>query len=334
VRAIYYGSIPEEIPLKVGDTSPYDITATRSIRDQAATDQRAYKAAADVQIVVVRSEAIVEETMNRFDQFFARIADQRAEIFPETDSGEIPTEPQASNATIRNLVTGLVRDLDREMDLVVSSDDLEALLRMDPERFSSVRGHARSIATLIMSEPVDSYALNSAINNRIESLNNQTNFNREDVQLIGRILSLILVPNIAYDSVATENARQAAFDKVQNNPVMINRGARIVSEGDVITSETYDLLKELDLIETGVFDFRYLSGILLMVLTLAYIAWFYLKKYENESILVWNNRIALVVAILIPLIASAALARLEPLAAPVFLPLSCWRPILVSVQPV
>lgn len=318
VAAIYYGSIPEKYPLTVGDTSPYDISASRSIRDKSATDQRANKAAADVEIVVVRSEAIVAEVMGRFDLFFDQLAARRTEIFPEPGSDADPDQPAVSDATIRNTVTELVREFDREMDLVVSSEDLEAFLRMDPERFRSVRGHARSIATLIMSEPVDSYSLNSALSNRIESLSDTTNFNREDVSLIGNVLGLILVPNIAYDSIATENARQAAYDKVQNNPVLINRGARIISQGDVITSETYDLLEELDLIEKEGFDFRYLLGILLMLLPLAFIAWFYLKKYENESIHLRNNRIALIVAILIPLVASAALARIEPLAAPVY----------------
>ncbi len=318
VAAIYYGSIPEKYPLTVGDTSPFDITASRSIRDKAATDQRASKAAADVAIVVVRSDAIVTDVMGRFDLFFDLLAAKRQEIFPEPGEEADPNQPAVSNSTIRNLVTDLVREYDREMDLVVSSDDLEAFLRMDPERFRSVRGHARSIATLIMSEPVDSYSLNSTLNNRIEALGDSTSFNREDISLIGNVLGLVLVPNIAYDSIATENARQAAYDKVQNNPVLINRGARIVSQGDVITSGTYQLLQELDLIETDVFDFRYLMGILLMVLPLAFIAWFYLKKYENDAIHLRNNRIALIVAFLIPLVASAALARVEPLASPIY----------------
>lgn len=318
VAAIYYGSIPEKYPLTVGDSSPYDITAPRSIRDKAATDIRATKAAADVEIVVIRSESIVAETMNRFDQLFDMIATQRWDIFPDQEASGGMAQPAVSNSVIRDKVNQLVRQIDKELNLVLSYDDIRSFLTMEPERFSSVRGNARSLATLIMSEPVDSFALNSALENRIDSLKTTTSFNNDDATLVGNVLSVLLVPNIAYDSVATENARQAAYDKVQNNPVLINRGARIVSEGDVITTETYDLLKELDLIEAKNFDFRYLLGILLMILLLSFIAWFYLKKYEKESIALRNNRVALAVAVLIPLLASTGMARIEPLAAPVY----------------
>ncbi len=318
VAAIYYGSIPEKYPLAVGDSSPYDITAPRSIRDKAATDLRANKAAADVEIVVIRSESIVTDTMNRFDNLFNLITTQRYEIFPDQGSGTDTTEPAVSNTVIREKTNQLIRQIDKDLNLVLSDDDIKAFLTMEPERFSSLRGHARSIATLIMSEPVDAFALNSALNSRIEALKTTIAFNQEDATLVANVLSAILVPNIAYDSIATENARQAAFDKVQNNPVLINRGARIVSDGDVITTEMYDLLKELDLIEVSGFDFRYLVGILLLILLLFFIAGFYLKKYEKESINLRNNRVALVVAVLIPLLASAGMARLEPLASPVY----------------
>jgi hypothetical protein len=75
-----------EIPLTVGDTSPYDITASRSIPRQVSHRPAGQQAAADVEIVVVRSEAIVAEVMGRFDLFFDQLAARRTEIFPEPGS--------------------------------------------------------------------------------------------------------------------------------------------------------------------------------------------------------------------------------------------------------
>jgi hypothetical protein len=318
ILTIYYGSIPEKYPLTIGDTSPYDISASRSIRDQAATELRAEKAAADVEIVVNRSDAIVSDVMRRFDLFFDKVAASRWEVFPDPDADVPSDEPAASASAIRDLQDDLVQDLDREMDIILSDDDLKILLTVEPDRFSSLRGHARSIATLIMSEPVDSFGLNASLSNRIDLLGESLNFNTGDAVLVGNVLKVLLVPNIAYDAVATENARQAAYDKVQNNPVMINRGARIVSQGDVITDEIFNLLNELDLVETNGFDYEYLIGILMLIAILAFIAAVYLRKYEKESIHLRNNRVALVITILIPLIASAMLSRIEPLAAPVY----------------
>ena len=318
VATIYYGSIPEKYDLTVGDSSPYDIVAPRSVRDQAATDLRAAKAAAEVTSVVVRSDELVLSVMTRFDQVFDSLAARRWDIFP--DEGEVidPAGPDVSGAVIDRKVTELIRELDREYEIVLSADDLTAFLLMDPDRFNSNRGYARSIATLLMSEPVDEFALRTALNDRITNLKSTLVFYPEDATPIGNVLAAVLRPNIAYDILATENARQAAYDKVQNNPAMINRGTRIVSQGDVITVEMYELLKQLDLIEASQFDYRYLFGILLLISLLFFIAWFYLKKYEHESINLRNNRIALLFTVLIPLLATAALARFEPLAAPVY----------------
>ncbi len=318
VATIYYGSIPEKYELSIGDSSPFDIAATRSIRDQAATDLRAAKAAADVANVVVRSENVVLEVMTLFDQVFDSIAAKRWELYPEQNQAGGQNQLIPDGQLVRQQVEDLILELDREYAIVLTYDDLEAFIVMDGERFQSNRGHARSIATLLMSEPADEFTLRSALNDRISNLKMTLNFNSEDSTRIGNVLSVILRPNIAYDILATENARQAAFDKVQNNPVMINRGTRIVSQGDIITEETYTLLSELDLIEENGFDYRYLFGILLLISLLFFIAWFYLKKYETESIQLRNNRVALITIVLIPLLASATLSRIEPLAAPVY----------------
>ena len=42
--------------------------------------------------------------------------------------------------------------------------------------------------------------------------------------------------------------------------IMINAGARIVSQGDVITQDTYDILEELNLTDAGEFDWYKFSG--------------------------------------------------------------------------
>lgn len=318
VVTIYYGSIPPKYNLAVGDSSPYDIVATRSIRDQAATDLRAAKAAADVNNVVVRSESIVADVLKQFDQIFDSLAAKRWEIYPESTDKQGSVSNGADSMLLNRLTSELVLAFDKDYQIVLSSDDIYSFLAMDNERFLSNRGHARSLATLLMSEPLDEYSLRAALSDRIGNLKETMTFNSEDAIRIGNLLSAILKPNIAYDILATENARQAAFDKVQNNPVMINRGTRLVSQGDIITEENYALLSELDLIEAGSFDFRYLSGILLLISLLLFIAWFYLKKYEIDSILLRNNRIALITILFIPLLASAALARVAPLAAPVY----------------
>lgn len=314
VLSVYYGSIPQKYQLKAGDASPFDVTSTRSVRDVVETNRRATRAAAEVADVVLRSEAISAEVNARVGQFFA-IVDSGRTAAGYSAAGDLPV---LTDAELGQFVKSLTSQLDSKMGIVLSSDTLRRLISLEPTRFTSIRGHCETIATLIMDEAMDSTSIQIELAARINSLTGSMTFYKEDAALVKDCLGVLLKPNVIYDAEATANARQAAFDKIQNNPVMINRGTRIVSQGDIITADTFSLLNELNLIDDGTFDFQYLLGIIVLMLILTSIAYFYLQKYEGSFIHVQGDRTALVLALLIPLFASMWLARQSPLAPPVY----------------
>jgi len=328
--AVYAGSIPQTYSLKAGDASPTDIVAPRSIRDKSETDLRAAKAAAEVANVMLRSETITNDVKNNVSSFFSIIEDQRnappiAEPTPggETEPTETETETVETTQTPVSIdpaaIAGaIISELNQQMAIVLGQSDALIYASLADDRFSSIKDNATAITSLIMQETIDDAGLRNLLSAKIDDLEKSLNFYPEDSGLIERSLALILRPNVVFDQVATENARKVAYDRVQNNPVMIEKGSRIVSMGEIITDETYQYLKDLDLIDGGGFDYAYFAGIALLLLLLLLITVFYIRHYEKKTIRSISDFAALALALMIPLLVSVYTAREATLSPPVY----------------
>ncbi len=314
--AVYWGSIPEKYSLQAGDASPYDIFATRSIRNKTETDLRALNAAASIQDVMLRSEQITTNVKADVATFFNVVTAAREDTPQPTPSEAPDVTPVATDMT--QIAEQIVLELNNQLGLIMSQSDALIYATVEDDRYSSIRGHVVSISNLIMAETVDTAGLMTQISERMEDLESTLTYYQEDSGIIRRTLELLLKPNVVFDEVATENARQAAYDKVQNNPIMIEKGSRLVTSGDIITDEIYLLLLDLDLIDTGEFDYSYFAGIALLILILLAGISFYLRHYEKETIRTVSDFAALSLALIIPLLVSVYTAREAPLSPPVY----------------
>ena len=108
---------------------------------------------------------------------------------------------------------------------------------------------------------------------------------RDDAQLIGRMMTLLIRPNVEFNKEATEKAKNAAYERVMNNPVMINRGVRIISQGDVITPEMKAMLDGLNLTIGSRIDWLRLGAILALIVLVGIISMIYFTRYAGELLL-------------------------------------------------
>lgn len=329
---IYFGSRPLTYNLNVGDTSPYDIVAPRTTIDEVKTEQRALEASAQVATSWMRSETYSNNILSRMKNVLAAIETKREELYgspvaqeqtPDPEAGEtVRTEPAParvpSEAELQLAVSSLISNIDQNYQLTFVPADMESVLAMSASRFESVRHHIDVQSQSLMSRSVDQVALSSAIRSAESQIEEQLEFYTEDAALIGRFLEKLLRPNVVSNQEATENARQAAYDRVINNPVMINRGTRIVSQGEIVTEETVQLLAALDLTRESRFDWKSAAGILLLVAILFLLSFLYFRIYQPDFIQSTRNLVALGVALIIPLAVTALLSNTIPLAAPVY----------------
>lgn len=323
---LYFGSRPLTYNLNAGDTSPYDIVAPRNAVDTAKTEQRALDAYAQVPTTWMRSEPYSKNIISRMQNILAALAEKRTELYGTatpagTDQPSPPSESPArvpSAAEIQQAVSSLISNIDQNHQLSFAAEDMQAALEMAPSRYENFRDQVESQSNSLMSRSLDQVALENAIRQTEEQVAASLEYYQEDAAMLGRVLRVLLRPNVVSNREATDNARQAAYDRVINNPVLINRGTRIVSQGEVITAETYQLLDTLELTSQTRFDWKGAAGLTLLTALLFLLSFFYFRIYQPDFAESTRNLVALGVALLVPLAVTMLLAKSAPLAAPVY----------------
>ena len=339
--SIYFGSMPENYDLNVGDISDYDINAPRAIADKIETQKRAAQAQAEIQTVMMRSEQASTAAISNVNRFVEMVGARRDAIYkvqlPGTDTpdsegedaqgkpGEDSTDStgeidlrQPTETEFQISASTLISELDQTLGITLPAADAQELMKMSETRLNNFIDLLQTQAEAIMSDSLDQTQLSLAINQAIKTLRENSEYYADDTALVGETLQLLLQPNVIPNEEATVNARQAAYDRVINNPVMVNRGARIVSKGDMITEDTWQMLLDLDLTGNQGIDGLRLLGNLFLVVLLSSIGTAYFRRYHPQMADSPRNLLALVLAVLLPMLASIYLAQTNPLAPPVY----------------
>ncbi|HHU07615.1 MAG TPA: HDIG domain-containing protein [Clostridiaceae bacterium] len=339
--SIYVGSMPENYDLNVGDISDYDINAPRAIADKIETQRRAAQAQAEIQTVMMRSEQASAAAISNVNRFIDLVSARRDAIYlvqlPDTETpdsegedaqgrpGEDDPDPiegnnlrQPTETEIQISASTLISELDQTLGITLPAADAQELMKMTEIRHNNFSDLLQTQAEAIMSGSLDQAQLSLTINQTIRTLRDNSEYYVDDTTLVGETLQLLLQPNVIPNEEATINARQAAYDRVINNPVMVNRGARIVSRGDMITEATWQMLLDLDLTGNQGIDRVRMLGTLLLVVLLSGIGVAYFRRYYPQIADSTRNLLALALAVLLPILASIYLAQNNPLTPPVY----------------
>lgn len=338
VTVIYLGAKPRVYSLKVNDIAADDIVAPRSIMDREKTEARAESAMALVPKRMVRSDELTAEAQVNLQNFLGLINKKRNELYRIEDESEEPestqtggpnVEPEPSE-TARNTAyvpqrheiataqTSLVSQINQTFGINMELDMAGKILEASPDRYDMMIGNIRDAARNILSQANDEEMLEESIDSEIDRIYREQEYYISDQTIIRFALQNFLQPNIRYDREATENARKDAYDRVMNNPIVIHRGSRIVSQGDLITPEIMTILEELDLTDSGSIDWFSLSGIAALVMILLVALMLYIREYEPQLKAFSGKGMSLIVSLLIPLVIARYVAPNYPLSPPVY----------------
>ncbi len=336
VATVYIGSSPKQYDLQIGDISPYDISAPRDFADKAETMRRALEAMAQVPNVMIRSEELSNASSDAMRQLLRIIQEKRDALYKEpvisiVTESEATTEPGQTNPPDDNrtrrpdnheveiAVSSLISEVDQTLGIVLPSGEADLFIRMEAERFQNIKAIMNAETNSITVKSLDQQGLRMVVDETVTRLEASMEYYKDDAPFIGRILSLVIRPNVEYNAEATDKARQAAYDRIMSDPVMINRGARIINQGDVITPEAKTMLDGLNLTMGARFDWQRLGSITALVILVSLVAVIFFRRYASDLMYTTpRNLIALVIAILLPLIMTAYLAREFPLSSPIY----------------
>ena len=119
---------------------------------------------------------------------------------------------------------------------------LRAMISNERSIYESIKMRTISIADVIMQGQNDDLELKTQIERKVNEFLTTVNYYKEDYMTIQDILLSTLEANVVYDDAATVKAREAEYNLVQQNPVVIPKGTRLVNVGDVVTEKHYELV--------------------------------------------------------------------------------------------
>lgn len=337
---VYIGSQPISYPIKVNDVSSYDIEAPRTIINEQETENLAQEAMAAVPAKMVKNEEKTALSLANVESFLTLVKDRRERIYygeTETETNKETEDITKNNQDetvnqngdtrkrknptadeIATAATSMVSQINQNYKIEFDISYANILLSMNDNRFQYFEENILSISQLIMNNAVDDEKLQEEIQTNLNRLIEDQDFFVSDNEIVEFLLSNLLISNVEYDSEATLKAKEEAANQIRNNPIYINQGTRIVSQGDIITEDIYDVLEELNLTDNNQFDWIKLSGIVLQNFILFSIAYFFFKFYKTDVLLNNQSLWAMVFAFLIPLVISFYTAKRFPLASTVY----------------
>ena len=302
---VYYGSLPVSYDYRVGSIAVSDIYAPRTFTDTYETQRRAIIARESAEDIFVKSAAITEENIARTKQFF-ELADQvRNDMIKER-----VTNPELSSSEGANRLSKLVA---QKMNKNIPARRLISFIDMSSTAFPFIRDKSVAIAQLLMTEEIGQDELANKILIHINNFKTASPSYSSYADSMSAVLNAVIEPNVIYDETASADAAQNAYNAVMNDPVTVDKGARLVETGGKIDEHIYSNLVDLELIRDNKFDLVILLRVLLYVAVISIGVVFYLNSRSRKSDLEIPVFYMLIVTFLVPIAASIYLSGLSPL---------------------
>ena len=132
-------------------------------------------------------------------------------------------------------------------------------------------------------------ALSVARNNLKEEIKQIRNLSDKEIESFTVALAPLIQPSVVYDSVATNNAREAMAKSVQPITISLKRSQKIVGEGDMITDRTLAQIAAIRSYSNSSRQANRFFGLLALVSALFWVAWKFIQHRGNVSRIVLSE---------------------------------------------
>ncbi|MGI6669427.1 MAG: HD family phosphohydrolase [Acetivibrionales bacterium] len=324
------GSIPKKYKLSVGEKSDYDITAPREIYNVLLTEKLAEEAAGKVPPVMVRLENVTIDIINTANDLINDVKEARQGIDKNLREQGINADSEEYESVLEMERANAMDWLDTRFQgygIFLTGEQVDYLVNgADDEQLDQFAEITKTLISTVMKQEVTE----ENIADKIESVRYsfQSSSLPPELKNIGSLISAVLLkPNSVIDTAMTEEKKAEAYNiAMKENRQIIPEGSRILSVGDIVTEDRLEVLRELNLLETGKFDFAFTGGILAIVLLLAVLLCLYLRFFFTRYLQGIKEIILLCVIIILTLAAAWLINPLKTLLIPIFI-----APMLISI---
>lgn len=247
---------PERYELKVGQVSPRDIPAPKTIIDREKTKELQDKAEQAVPDVYELDPNITKSVEHGLNVIFRKIKEIR----------------QLEGVSLNEKVN----KLQEETPITFSSQALYTALSTDGVKLEEIFNSTQSIIIHVMQVGVRDTGLDNA-QSQIKTAINSLEYNNDLKDLAVQTAFGVLRPNMVFNTELTDKIKKEARRSVE--PEKILKGEYVVREGEKIKESHIILLEELGL-QGSQLNLITIIGLALLVLIFIAIVIFYLRKYK------------------------------------------------------
>jgi putative nucleotidyltransferase with HDIG domain len=280
--------VPLQYDLKVGQVSPRDIEASRTIENRYETE-RLRNAAVSEALEKARSNP---DTYIIDEKVVVGAEEKLAFLFDEASSLRAPEEmvhpgippelaPKTPTTSLSQRVTGLQTSLRQEVGLEVDKQSAETLLSAPLDTFVAMEQATKTLAIkMLRNNRISQENRNEMVDKMWQHL---AEYDLPDParETVANIVKNVIVPNLVLDTEKLELIKRDAAQAV--TPVMVLQGEIVVRKGDVITREKLQILRDLGL-QKRTANYGRMFGVSLVVSILLALIGVFLWQYEREII--------------------------------------------------
>lgn len=292
--------VPKKYNLSVGSISHDTINATKDVVDEVATQEKKNTAAAQVEPTYRFQQDVKEEVMNA-------LADSFNELRTIQQYGiTLRTEKAARlNSFSEEEIAYAIGLLDQ---ISLTRNQLITLLRVDTQQYEDMV----TTVTTAVDNTMNSSVREGQINQTIQTVLQIVGY-KVDISLTQNILPVVLrsciKPNMIIDQEATNEARTKAMDAVE--PVTYLQGQNIIREGDRVTKNQLEMLRQLGLLNDDHYDYStYWGSIIAVVLSMMIL--FIMLLLLRPDVLTNVRQMAVTLLILLLSLGFAAISNVLP----------------------
>mgnify|MGYP003763300699 FL=1 len=278
--------VPLQYDLKVGQVSPRDIEAPRTIENRFETDRmrneaiesalEKAKANPDNYIIDGKVAVAAEEKLSFVFERAASLREPQEIDTPGTPPELIPKAPVVS---LKQRVTELQTIVRQEVELDVDKQSAEALLTAPTETFVTMEQAAKTIAIKVLRNNRITQDNRNEIIDRVGDQVNEYDMPEAARDSVVGMVKNVIGPNLILDTEKLEIVKRDAAQAVV--PAMVLQGEIVVRKGDVVTREKLQILKDLGLQKRSA-GYARMLGVATVVLVLMILVGVFLWQYERE----------------------------------------------------
>lgn len=288
---VAYEAAPVKYKLEVGDISQYDIQAPRDIENTIRTRQNAEEKASKLAPVIIDIENANSDMLNGAYEYFEGLEKLISDI-------KMDTEYQTLNEKIQ--------EYDQEGAYEVLFELDEPILRLmlaeqDEESLQNLKNTViKTIIPELTKKKLMEDNLAIEISRGLEFIG-ESHPGMPFKPIAADVLQKVIKPNSRIDEEATKAQRDTYIENyIKENPVIIYKDERIISKDDVVTEDKYEVLKEINYIDSeGKPDYLLFIAVFIIILLLFISAFMYLKNFQPKVYFNRNSVFLICVSMLI-----------------------------------